>query len=145
MIVKNLNSQKDFCFWNTIMAIRLISMKHACSLALSKVVFINLYWKDDCFGTTKTGGFCKHKSSSLQSSCWGDLPRSGRDADIGSYYPVSEKVSNRKYLLKVAQTVQYLARPGWPLKEDGNETDSTFASFSSSWKSWFKDRADTAA
>ena len=34
--------------------------------------------------------------------------------DIHTYYPnsaqVSEKVSNRKYLLKVAQTVQYLAR-----------------------------------
>ena len=40
-------------------------MKHACSLALSKVVFINLYWKDDCFETAKTGGFCKHKSSFL--------------------------------------------------------------------------------
>ena len=39
----------------------------------------------------------------------------------------SEKASIRKYLQKVAQIVQYLARPGWPLKEDGNEIDSNFA------------------
>ena len=36
--------------------------------------------------------------------------------DIGTYYwwiaQASEKTSNRMYLLKVAQTVQYLARPG---------------------------------
>ena len=29
------------------------------------MLFINLYWKDDCSGTGKTGGFCKHKSNSL--------------------------------------------------------------------------------
>ena len=40
----------------------------------------------------------------------------------------SQKVSNRKYLLKVAQTMIYdFARPGSSLKEDGNEIDSNFA------------------
>ena len=29
----------------------------------------------------------------------------------------SEKASNRNYLLNIAQTVQYLARPGWPYKK----------------------------
>ena len=40
-------------------------MKCVCSLALSKVIFINLYWKDDRSGTGKAGGFFKRKSSSL--------------------------------------------------------------------------------
>ena len=31
----------------------------------AEVLFINPYWKDDCSGTGKTGGFCKYKSSSL--------------------------------------------------------------------------------
>ena len=39
----------------------------------------------------------------------------------------NKKASNRKYLLKVAQTVWYLARPGWPLIEGGNDIDSNFA------------------
>ena len=52
--------------------------------------------------------------------------------DIGTTYYIqiaeaSEKESNRKYLLKVTQTVQYLARPGWPLQVDGNEIDNNFA------------------
>ena len=37
------------------------SMKRTCSLALSKVIFINLYRKDDHSGTGKAGGFFKHK------------------------------------------------------------------------------------
>ena len=41
----------------------------------------------------------------------------------------SEKVSNWKYLLKVAQTMWYLATPGWSLQEDGTEIDSSFPSF----------------
>ena len=59
----------------------------------------------------------------------------------------SEKESNRKYLLKVTQTVQYLARPGWPLKEDGNEIDSNFAQLLllRGNRSWSKARVDTAA
>ena len=27
----------------------------------------------------------------------------------------------------VAQTVEYIARPGWPLRKDGNEIDSNCA------------------
>ena len=41
----------------------------------------------------------------------------------------SEKESDRNYLLKVAQTVQYLARQGLPLCGDGNEIDSNVSSF----------------
>ena len=64
------------------------------------------------------------------SSYWGDLclPTSGHDAWHRQtnirITQASEKISNRKYLLKVAQTIWYLARPGWPLQEDGNEIDS---------------------
>ena len=70
------------------MAVKLISMKRACSLALSKVVFINLYWKDDRSRTGKTGGFCKHKSSSLYNQ---DVEVTCQEAvvmliSIGSYY-----------------------------------------------------------
>ena len=53
--------------------------------------------------------------------------------DVALTIPLAQankKASNRKYLLKVTQTVWYLARPGWPLQEDGNESDSNFPSFS---------------
>ena len=39
-----------------------IYVKHAFQHS-AEVVFINLYWKDDCSG--KTNALCKHKSSSL--------------------------------------------------------------------------------
>ena len=42
-----------------------ISIQHTFSFALSKNGIINLYWKDGHF--VKTGGFCKHKYSSLYS------------------------------------------------------------------------------
>ena len=59
----------------------------------------------------------------------------------------NEKESNRKYLLKFAQIVWYLARVGWPLWEDGNEISGQqfCPAFTSSWNSWSTDRADTAA
>ena len=39
----------------------------------------------------------------------------------------------------------YLARPELPLREDGNEIDRSIAQIFTLWKSWSKDRADTAA
>ena len=96
----------------------------------AEVVFINLYWKDDRSG--KTGAFCKHKSSSLHNEAVEviySLPRSGHDGwrrhllSTIRIVQASEKVCNRKYLLKVVQAV-YL---GWPLREYGNEIDSSFA------------------
>ena len=50
------------------------------------------------------------------------------------------------YLLKVAQTSQSLPRPGWPLKEDGNEINRKFAQLLCFMEiNWSKDRVDTAA
>ena len=100
-----------------------IFIQHAFSLALNKSGIINLYWKDGHF--EKTGGFCKHKYSSLYSQALEVIyssPRSGCGTWCSYllsklYRLCSEKACNRKYLLKVAQTVRYLARPGWPLKK----------------------------
>ena len=98
------------------------------------MVFINLYWKDA--RSEETSGFCKHKSSSLYNQAVEviySFPRSGCDAwhrhsvITIQIAQASEKESNRKYLLMVAQTVRYLARSEWPLKEDGNESDSDCA------------------
>ena len=39
---------------------------------------------------------------------------------------VTQKRTNLQYLLKVAQSVKFLARQGIPLRGDGNERDSNF-------------------
>ena len=84
-------------------------------------------WKD---ASGKTGAFYKHESSSLHKQAVEviyTLPRT--NADVGellSTTHANEKESNRRYLLKVAQIVQYLARQGLALRGDGNETDSNF-------------------
>ena len=75
------------------------------------MVFINLHWKDGHYG--KTGAFCKRKYSSisLYNQAIGVIyyhiacQEAAMVPDIRTYYQLSEKVSNRKYLLKVAQTV----------------------------------------
>ena len=53
----------------------------------------------------------------------------------------SETTSNRKCLLKVAQIVWYLARPGWLLQVHGNEIDNNFAKLLllHGNYAWFKD------
>ena len=56
--------------------------------------------------------------------------------DIGellSTAHASEKEYNRKCLQKVAQTVQYLARQGLPLRRDGNKNDSNLAQLLLIW------------
>ena len=77
------------------------------------MVIINLHWNDSC---SKTGTFCKHKPCSLHYQAVESFIVS-QEADMmpdNRYLvaKISEKVSNRKYLLKVSQTVRYLARPG---------------------------------
>ena len=85
-------------------------------------------WKD---ASGKTGAFCKHESSSLHKQAVEviyTLPRTTPDVgELLSTAHANEKESNRKYLLKIAQTVRYLARQGLPLRGDGNEIDSNFA------------------
>lgn len=85
-------------------------------------------WKD---ASGKTGAFCKHESSSLHKQAVEviyTLPRT--TPDVGELLSAAhgcEKETNRKYLLKVSQTVRYLARQGLPLRGDGSEIDSNFA------------------
>ena len=56
------------------------------------------------------------------------LPRTTPDVgELLSTAHASEKESNSKYLSKVAQTIQYLARLGLPLRGGSNEIDSNFA------------------
>ena len=85
-------------------------------------------WKD---ASGKTGAFCKHESSSLHKQAVEviyTLPRTTLDVgELLSAVHASEKESNRKYLLKVSQTVKYLARQGLALRGDGNEIDSNFS------------------
>ena len=71
------------------------------------MVFINLYWKDGHSGKTD-----EHKSSSLHNQAIGIVCQEAAAMmpDVGTYYLASKKASNRKCLLKVAQTtVQCLA------------------------------------
>jgi len=69
-------------------------------------------WKD---ASGKTGAFCKHESNSLHRQAVKmiyTLPRT--TTDVGELLSAAhsiEKESNREYLRKVAQTVQYLVRP----------------------------------
>ena len=83
------------------MAVKLISKKRTCSLALSKAVFLNLYWKDDLSGTLKTGGFCKHKSSTLYNQAVEVISQEAA-GDIGSYYPNCIGQPVRRYLIEVS-------------------------------------------
>ena len=68
-------------------------------------------WKD---ASGKTGPFCKHECSSLHKQAVEVIytfPRTTPDiGELLSTTHASEKEYIRKYLLKVAQTVQYLAR-----------------------------------
>ena len=107
MMMKSPISQRRFCFRNATIVRFPWSMYF--SIDSTEVVFINLYWKDGRSG--KTAAFCKHKSSSLHNQAINviySLPRSSRDAWCRQttiqwlIAQASEKVSNRKYLLKVA-------------------------------------------
>ena len=89
------------------MATDKVSMKCAFSLAL---VFTNIFWKDGRSG--KTGGFCKHKCSSLYNKAVDVIYIVCQEVavvpDVALTIRIvqaSEKASNRKYLLKAAQTV----------------------------------------
>ena len=56
------------------------------------------------------------------------LPRTTLDVgELLSSAHASEKESNRNYLLKVSQTVKYLARQGLALRGDGDEIDRNFS------------------
>ena len=103
-------------------------MKHAFLHSAAMIFIIYIYWKDTHPG--KTGTFCRHKSSSLHKQAVEviySLPRSSPDiGKLLSTAQASEKEYNRKYQLKAAQTVQYLARQGLSLQGDGNEIDSKF-------------------
>ena len=89
-----------------------------------------LHWKD-AYG--KTSAFCKHECSSLHKQAVEVIYTFPRTtpvvSDIGkllSTAHASKKEYNRKYLLEVTQTVQYLTRQELSLKGNGNENDSNF-------------------
>ena len=55
------------------------------------------------------------------------LPRTiGDVSEMLSSMPATEKRDNRHYLLKVAETIKFMARQGIPLRGDEDETDSNF-------------------
>ena len=120
---------KDVAFCHTcVTAVRSKKLKNVPSsgdLAFIHRGYAN--WKD---ASGKTGAFCKHESSSLHKQAIEAIytfPRTTPDiGELLSTAHASEKEYNRKYLLKVAQYVQYLARQGLPLRGDGNENDSNF-------------------
>ena len=86
------------------------------------------------------GGFCNwkdatrlfnsHESSVTHKSAVElvfTLPRTtGNVGEMLSSSLAAQKRTNRQYLLKVAQSVKFLARQGIPLRGDGNESDSNF-------------------
>ena len=129
-MVKSSISPRDFCFRNVIMTIRLqlISMKHACSLALSRSSVHKKIYTERMIvlGKLVYSVSINPVLSTIKLLRWFAKKRSWRwRRHLATIWIVqaSEKAFNRKYLLKVAQTVQYLARPGWPLKEDSNEIE----------------------
>ena len=121
---------KDVAFCHTcVTAARSKKLKNIRSIG--DLAFIHrgyTNWRDV---SGKTGTFCKHDCSSLHKQAVEmvyTVPRT--TPDVGELLltaHASEKECNRKYLLKVAQTVRYLARQGLPLRGDSNENDSNFA------------------
>ena len=121
---------KDVAFCHTcVTAVRSKKLKNVLNngdLAFIHRGYAN--WKD---ASGKTGAFCKHESSSVHKQAVEviyTLPRTTPDVgELLSTAHASEKESNRRYLLKVAQAIRYLAKQGLPLHGDGNEMDSNFS------------------
>lgn len=84
-------------------------------------------WKD---ASGDKGWFASHESSSVHKKAIEvieTLPRTTRD--IGeqlSSAHAEEKLRNRAYVLKVFQTIQFLARQGLALRGDQNDLESNF-------------------
>ena len=74
--------------------------------------------------------FSNHESSVTHKSAVEvviTLPRTmGNVGEMLSSTLAAQKHTNQQYLLKVAQSVKFLARQGIPLRGDGNERDSKF-------------------
>ena len=77
-------------------------------------------WKD---ATGERGAFNVHSNSKFHKGCTEvaiDLPRTTRDVgELLSSAHAQEKAKNRVYLLKIIQSVRYLARQGLALRGDG--------------------------
>ena len=84
-------------------------------------------WKD---ASGDRGGLASHESSSVHKRAVEmieTLPRTTGDIgeQLSSAY-TEEKLRNRAYLLKVFQTIQFLARQGLALRGDQNDSESNF-------------------
>ena len=99
------------------------------------MVFINLYWKDDHSGKPVHSVSINPILSTIKLLRWFIVCQQvTMMLDAGKllselHKPVRRYLIESTYLLKVAQTVWYLTRPGWPLQEDCNEIDSNFSQF----------------
>ena len=118
----------DIVFCHT--CVKAVHLKRLSSTGSVDFAFISRgysNWKDAA-GNTDT--FYKHESSSCHKEAvqvMYTLPQTTGDVGklISSNHAKS-KEENRKYLLKVAQSICYLAGQGLPLRGDGNEVDGNF-------------------
>ena len=104
-------------------------------------------WKDGTVGFTKHESSCCHKEAVEMLDV---LPKTTQN--IGEqlcHIHGSNKIINRKMLLKILQNVMFLARQNIALRGDKDETDSNFiqllhlrACDNSSVKDWLKKKAD---
>ena len=84
-------------------------------------------WKD---ASGEKGGFASHESSSVHKKAVEvieTLPRTTRDiAEQFCSAHAEEKLRNRAYILKIFQSIQFLARQGLALRGDQNDSESNF-------------------
>ena len=117
---------QDAAFCHTcVTAIKSGKMKVTGNMKDSSFIYGGFYnWKD------ATRLFNSHKSSKTHKNTVEvviTLPRTtGNVGEMLSSTLAIQKRTNRLYLLKVAQSIKFLARQGIPLRGDGNERDSNF-------------------
>ena len=120
--VEKPNQRKRFCFRNAIMVIK-ISIKLSMHFSTQQ----KCYLQNHTGRMIVLGKLVNSVSiNPVYSTCSQAveviyiLPRHGHDTWHWNLIVIwiaqaSEKVSNGKYLLRVAQAVRYLVRPGWPI------------------------------
>ena len=146
-MVKSPICQRAFCFQNMMMVRSLWSVQDFIALSRSGVY---QYWKDSHSG--KACAFCKHKSNSLYNQAVEiiySLPRGCCDAwcrclPSELYRPVRRHLIDSIYqrLPRLYDIWLYHDDPYEKMVWDWQQF---CLAFTSSWKSWSKDRVDTAA
>ena len=107
--------------------VKAVQHKDLSSFGSAELAFVSCGYANWQDAAGNTGAFCKHESSSCHKEAFQVMfPQTRNVGDLISSNHTNLKEENRKYLLKIAQGIRYLARQGLPLCGDGNEVDSNF-------------------